>query len=227
MFFDWWTPIDNLPLLLGGALISIEITILVFVLSLVFGTLVGFLRYNKKNKVLYLISTVYVEVIRNTPMLVQIFFIYFGLPQFNIYLPALFAGILGLTINNSAYIAEIIRSGIQSIPKGQWEAAGCLGLSRIRVFLDIIFPQALRNIFPSLTNQFIMILFGTSLLSALDIKDLTQRASILNSQSFRTFEIFAFAVVIYYILSLVSSKVLRIINKKFFPSINDVGGVSK
>lgn len=220
MFLDWWTPIENLPLLLRGALVSMELTLIVFALSVFFGTIIGFLRYNKKNKAGYRISTVYVELIRNTPMLVQIFFLYFGLPQFKIYLPAIVAGVMGLTINNSAYIAEIIRAGIQSISKGQWEAANCLGLKPINVFLDVIFPQALRNVFPSLINQFIMILFGTSLLSVLDIKDLTQVASILNSQNFRTLELFTFAIAIYYVMSVVCSKVLRVINVKFFPSIS-------
>ena len=102
MFLDWWTPIENLPALLKGALVSLELTLTVFALSLFFGTIVGFLRYNKHHKAGYRIATVYVELIRNTPMLVQIFFLYFGLPQFKIYLPALFAGILGLTINNTA-----------------------------------------------------------------------------------------------------------------------------
>lgn len=131
--------------------------------------------------------------------------------------------ILGLTINNTAYIAEIVRSGIQSIPKGQWEAANCLGLKPIHTFLDVIFPQALRNIFPSLINQFIMILFGTSLLSVLDIKDLTQVASILNSQNFRTLELFTFAIGIYYIMSVICSKILRYVNNRFFPSISNGG----
>ena len=223
MFLDWWTPIENLPALLKGALVSLELTLTVFALSLFFGTIVGFLRYNKHHKAGYRIATVYVELIRNTPMLVQIFFLYFGLPQFKIYLPALFAGILGLTINNTAYIAEIVRSGIQSIPKGQWEAANCLGLKPIHTFLDVIFPQALRNIFPSLINQFIMILFGTSLLSVIDIKDLTQVASILNSQNFRTLELFTFAIGIYYIMSVICSKILRYVNNRFFPSISNGG----
>ncbi len=117
MFLDWWTPIENLPALLKGALVSLELTLTVFALSLFFGTIVGFLRYNKHHKAGYRIATVYVELIRNTPMLVQIFFLYFGLPQFKIYLPALFAGILGLTINNTAYIAEIVRSVSSLSPK--------------------------------------------------------------------------------------------------------------
>ena len=101
--------------------------------------------------------------------------------------------------------------------------ANCLGLKPIHTFLDVIFPQALHNIFPSLINQFIMILFGTSLLSVLDIKDLTQVASILNSQNFRTLELFTFAIGIYYIMSVICSKILRYVNNRFFPSISNGG----
>jgi His/Glu/Gln/Arg/opine family amino acid ABC transporter permease subunit len=220
MFFDWWTPIDNLPILLKGALLSISLTILVFLISIIFGTLLGLLRFNRDNKITYGLATIYIEFIRNTPLLVQIFFIYFGLPQFNIYLPAMLSGIIGLSINNSAYIAEIIRSGIQSISKGQWEASKCLGLTKTQIFINVIYPQALRNIFPSLINQFVMILFGTSLLSVLDIRDLTQVSSILNSQTFRTFEIFSVAIIIYYCMTFVILRILRTINKKYFPSIS-------
>lgn len=223
MFFDWGTPIRNLPLLLGGALVSLELTLVVFILSFFFGTLLAIVRYSRKNRLLYSLATIYVELIRNTPVLVQIFFIYFGLPQFGIRLPPVLAGIIGLTINNSAYISEILRAGIQSITKGQWEAAHSIGLSDYRVFVSVIYPQALRNIFPSLSNQFIMVLFGTSLLSVLDIKDLTQRASILNSETFRTMEIFIFVTLMYYGISVLCSMLLRYINKKYFPSMESRG----
>lgn len=220
MFLDWWTPIEHLPELLRGALVTLELTVLVFFLSLFFGTLIGQQRFHKENRVSYRIATIYVEVIRNTPLLVQLFFIYFGLPQFGIYLPATLAGVIGLTINNSAYVAEIVRAGIQSIPKGQWEAANCLALTQSQVFTYVIFPQTLRNVFPSLINQFVMIMFGTSLLSALDIKDLTQVASILNSQTFRTVELFSFAILIYYVMSVITTRILHYINNKYFPSIS-------
>lgn len=220
MFFDWWTPIKNLPALLQGALLSLELTALVFFLSLLLGTLVGYIRYARSNKILYAIATVYVEVIRNTPVLVQLFFIYFGLPQFGIYLDKMVAGVIGLTVNNAAYIAETIRGGIMAVPKGQWEAARCIALKPIRVFTDVIFPQTLRNVFPALINQVIMVFFGTSLLSALDVRDLTQVASILNSRTFRTFELFSVAILIYFVISQLIQIILRYVNKKFFPSVN-------
>ena len=219
MFFDWGLPFRNLPILLRGVAESVWITLVVFAIAFVLGLLLALIRFTKKNRVLYATATAYVEIIRNTPALVQIFFIYFGLPQFGIMPNPLFAGILALSLNNAAYISEILRSGIQAVPKEQWEAANSIGLTNFRVFMSVVFPQAMRNIFPSLINQFIMVLFGTSLLTALDVKELTQVSSILNSRTFRTMEIFIFATAIYYGITTLLSAILRAINKKYFPSL--------
>ncbi len=219
MFFDWGTPILHIGDFIKGAFTSLWIAVLVFFLSFLFGTLLALVRFKKKKNIIFFLATAYVEFIRNTPVLVQIFIIYFGLPQFNIRLSPITAGVLALAINNSAYIAEIIRAGIQSIHKGQWEAAASIGLSNFQMFRLVIFPLALRNIFPSLSNQFILILFGTSLLSILDVRELTQRASILNSETFRTMEIFVFVTLMYYAISIFSSTVLRWVNHRFYPNI--------
>jgi polar amino acid transport system permease protein len=218
MFFDWGTPFRHLDELLSGAGTTIWITTLTFLLSFVLGTTLAVARTNRNGKLFYTLSTLYVELIRNTPVLVQIFFIYFGLPQLGILLPPLMAGLIALTVNNSAYIAEIMRSGIQSIHKGQREAAASIGLTEFQVFRYVILPQALRNMFPSLINQFILILFGTSLLSILDVRELTQQASILNSQTFRTMEIFIFVTLMYYVISIICSFILKWVNRRFFPS---------
>jgi polar amino acid transport system permease protein len=217
MFFDWGTPISHIDELIQGAGFSLWITVLTFALSCLFGTLLALARVSQNYKTLYIIATMYVELIRNTPVLVQIFFIYFGLPQFGVLLPPLLAGVIALTINNAAYICEIMRAGIHSIVKGQREAAESLGLTGFQMFRLVILPQALRNIFPALANQFIMILFGTSLLSILDIRELTQKASILNSETFRTMEIFIFVTLMYYVISIVCSAILKWVNRKFFP----------
>jgi polar amino acid transport system permease protein len=222
MFFDWWTPIRNFPYLLTGAFWTLGLTLVVFILSFAAGTGLGVIRYNRKNPVVYAIASVYIELIRNTPVLVQIFLIYFGLPQFGISLPPLVAGIIALTINNSAYISEIVRAGIQVIHKGQTEASHSIGLTDYQTFLFVVFPQALRNIFPAMTNQFIMIIFGTTFLSTLDVRELTQRASILNSETFRTMEIFVFVTLMYYGISVLCSAGLRWINRRYFPQINSL-----
>jgi polar amino acid transport system permease protein len=195
------------------------ITLVAFFLAVIVGILLAIVRH-QRYPVLYPIATIYVELIRNTPVLVQIFLIYFGLPQFQIYLPPLLAGIIALAINNSAYLSEIVRSGIQAISKGQWEAAETIGLTKPRIFRLIIIPQAIRNIFPALSNQFIMILFGTSLLSVLDIRELTQVSSIFNSENARVLETDTFVIFIYYFMAIVSILMLKWVNRRFFPSVN-------
>ena len=206
MFLDWWTPIENLPALLKGALVSLELTLTVFALSLFFGTIVGFLRYNKHHKAGYRIATVYVELIRNTPMLVQIFFLYFGLPQFKIYLPALFAGILGLTINNTAYIAEIVRSGIQSIPKGQWEAAKCIGLNPVDVLRDVVLPQSFKISLPALIGFHLGLIKDTSIASIIGYSELLREGKTIMNVTGYPFETYILVAVIYFIICYPLSK---------------------
>lgn len=223
VFFDWSTPIRYLPELITGAFVTLAITIFEFAVSMVLGIGIGYVRYAKPNKIAYKIATIYVEVMRNTPVLVQLFFLYYGLPQLGIYFPALFVGLFGLIINATAYNAEIVRGGIVSVPKGQWEAAQCVGLKKGETFFNVILPQAIRNIGPSLVNQFQIYLFSSSLLSALGIEELTRVTVILNGKTFRTFELYTAAIILYYILSLSTSFILKKINVKYFPSVSSKG----
>ena len=221
MFFDWLTPLAHWKELVSGALVTLGITLITFILAFILGIILGFARYAKReriiNRIIYFIATAYIEVIRNTPALIQIYLIYFGLPEFGIRLKPLSAGILALVINNSAYIAEIVRAGLRSIDKGQHEAAQAIGLSNLRIFGLVIFPQALRNIFPALGNQLIMIVFGTSLLSIVDVRELTDVALILNAETFRTLETFIAITVMYYIMTLFLVRLLTFLDKKMFP----------
>lgn len=219
VFLDWNLPVKRLPELLRGATVSVALTALIFALSFVLGTALALLRFRKSGRLGYRIATVYVEIFRNTPALVQIYLIYYGLPQFGIVLRSVMAGVVALSLNNGAYIGEILRSGIQSIDKGQWEAASCISLSPAKTFLRVIFPQALRNIFPSLINQYIMLFFATTLLSTIDVKELMQTVSLYSATTFRTIEFFTFASVIYFVLSLITSFILRRINARFFASL--------
>lgn len=222
-FFDWSTPIAHLPDLLHGALITFLLTLIVFVIQVAGGAFLGYIRYRKKPVALYRIITAYVELIRNTPLLVQIFLIYFGLPQLKVYLNNYFAGILALSLCECAYACEIFRAGIQSIGRGQWEAGKCIGLSRSRIFLDIVLPQAMRNIFPAMINQFVYTMYMTTLLSALDVRELVDVTTIIATSTFRTFEMYTFAIVIFYLMSTASTFLLKKINNRFFPSISRKG----
>ena len=166
--------------------------------------------------VLYPIVSAFVEIMRNTPLLVQLFFAYFGLPQIGIYLTPWVCGVIVLSLNSAAYYSEILRGGIQSIQKGQWEVSKSLNISKVGTFIHVIFPQAIRDVFPSITNQLILLIFGTSVLSILDVRELTQVASLLNSHSFRSMELYMFLMIFYYGITTLIVSVARLVYKKCF-----------
>ncbi len=195
-----------------------QISVICFIASLLLGTLCSIVRFSKKPKILYVFVSAFVEIMRNTPLLVQLFFVFFGIPQIGISLSPWTAGVLVLSLNSAAYYCEIMRGGIQSIPKGQWEAAESLCLSKTSAFIRVIFPQAVRDAFPSIANQLVLLIFGTSVLSILDVRELTQTASILNSQSFRSMEIFTFVMLFYYAVTALILLFTRLAYKKWFAS---------
>ena len=195
-----------------------QISVICFIASLLLGTRCSIVRFSKKPKILYVFVSAFVEIMRNTPLLVQLFFVFFGIPQIGISLSPWTAGVLVLSLNSAAYYCEIMRGGIQSIPKGQWEAAESLCLSKTSAFIRVIFPQAVRDAFPSIANQLVLLIFGTSVLSILDVRELTQTASILNSQSFRSMEIFTFVMLFYYAVTALILLFTRLAYKKWFAS---------
>jgi polar amino acid transport system permease protein len=205
--------IDNLPFLLEGALITLEITALSVLLGLVIGTFVGIGRLSKF-KIFSIPSTIYVEFLRGTPLLVQIFLIYFGLPSLGINIPAFPAGIFALGINSGAYVAEIVRAGIQSIPKGQFEAARSLGLTQWQTMRYIILPQAFRNILPAIVNEFIALMKDTSLVSVIALRELLRSGQIIISRTFQSFSVYSAVAIIYFILTFTTSRIMRAVEKK-------------
>lgn len=217
MNFDWSAPLSNIGVLLQGVVVTLQVTIISFICAFILGLLGALGRRSRFVPVRFL-ATVYVEVIRNTPVLLQIFVVYFGLPAVGVRFNGLIAGIVALSINSGAYLAEIIRAGIQSIPRGQIEAASALALSPMQTFSRIIFPQALRNVYPAVVNQFIMILLGSSLLSAIAVPDLMGTAMVVNSNTLRTVETFTIVLVLYLVLTNCASIVLTIIGRVLFPA---------
>lgn len=214
--FDWGAPIRNLDLLMQGLAVTLQVTTLSFVFAFALG-LVGALARRSRVWPLRFVATVYVEAIRNTPVLLQIFVIFFGLPSVGIRFDAVTAGIIALSVNSGAYLTEIIRAGIQSISRGQIEAATALGLSPAQIFGRVVFPQALRNIYPPVVNQFIMVLLGSSLLSAIAVPDLTGNALVVNSRTYRTVEVFSFVTLAYAALTLAASGLLNLLGRLLFP----------
>lgn len=221
-FLDWWTPIKNFPVLLQACGLSLLFMIIGFAFELVLGAVFGYIRYTKKG-ILYPVITVYVEIIRNTPLLVQLLLFYFGLPQLGISTTPFQTGAIGMICYGVAYGTEIYRGGIQSIDKGQWEAGKCLGLSKGRIFIDIIFPQTLRTIFPTLTNESVYMLYATSLLSAVSVEELMGKTKYIAGSTFRTLEMYVACLILYYLMASIIAFIMRKINLKYFPSVSSTG----
>ncbi|CAH2409045.1 amino acid ABC transporter permease [Mesorhizobium escarrei] len=145
---------------------------------------------------------VYVEVIRNTPFLVQLFFIFFGLPSIGVRLDPLLAAILAMTLNMAAYTIEIVGAGLDAVPRGQTEAALALGLRPRQVFVKIVLPQALKVIFPALTSQIIIMMLESAVVSQIAVRELTYEADMLQARTFRAFETYFVVTIVYLVLSM-------------------------
>jgi polar amino acid transport system permease protein len=158
----------------------------------------------------------YVEVIRNTPLLIQLFIVFFGLPSLGLRLDAITAALISLTINLGAYSVEIVRAGLQAIPKPQIEAGHSLGLSGFQVFRYIIIMPALQLMFPALASQFILLMLATSIASQISVPELFHAASIIQSRTFRDFEVYSVIAVLYLTLALTLRGVFATIYKLAF-----------
>lgn len=209
----------NIAEIMPRLLLSLGITIKLTLVSLVIATFLGLLSCLmsiSSRKPLKLISAAYLDIIRGTPLIVQAFFIYFGVPQLlqsmglNVRLSPDVAGIITLSLNAGAYMSEIFRSGIEAVDRGQMEAARSLGLPKSRAMWKVIIPQAIRIITPSLVNQFIITLKDTSILSVIGIRELTQTGKLIIATTFESFKVWALVAVMY----LVIIKILSMLSKK-------------
>jgi polar amino acid transport system permease protein len=165
---------------------------------------------------LRLLGAVYVEAIRNTPALVQVFLVYFGLPFFGIHLPAFVAGVVALAINAGAYLTETIRAGLGSVAPGQFEAARTLGLSRGSVFAHVVLPQAVRVVYPPVVNEFIQVILGSSLLSTIALNEITGVTLTINGATFETINAFSVALVLYLLITTVVSLGANLLARTMF-----------
>jgi len=199
----------SLPFLLEGLLVTLGLTIVSILIGIVIGSLAGIARVSKV-KILRSVATVYIDFIRGTPLLVQVFLIYFGIPGLTgSPVPSTVAAIVALSINSGAYVAEIVRAGIQSIDKGQEEAAKSLGMSAVQAMRYIIFPQTIRRILPPLGNEFISLLKESSLVSAISIEELLRKGQIVITRNFRPFEIYITVALMYLVMTLLISQLVR------------------
>jgi polar amino acid transport system permease protein len=204
MLTDWQPMLDHAGEFVRGTLLTAEVSVLAFVLAFALA-LLGAAGRRSPRWLPRVLAGTFVEVIRNTPVLLQVFVAYFALPSVGIPLSRFQAGVAALAVNAGAYLTEVLRSGIEAVPKGQREAAGVLALSEWASFRYVVMPQALRNVYPAVVNQFVQVILGTSLLSAIALPELTGTAQTVNSETLLTMQVFAVALVIYLVLTNVVS----------------------
>ena len=198
------------PLLLKGTLSTVQLSVLAMLLGLGVAIVCAWGKTAGPRPLRWLIN-IYIELIRNTPFLVQLFFFFFALPALGLRWSAYTAALTAMVVNLGAYATEIIRAGIESIPKGQIEAGLALNLKRHEIFRFVILKPALRTVYPALTSQFILLMLSSSVVSAISADDLTSVAANLQSQTFRSFEIYIVVAVIYLLLALAFSAMFRTI----------------
>jgi polar amino acid transport system permease protein len=213
--FDFSLIWQNFGLLMSGAALTIKISLLAIAFGLIIG-IIGALFRTSGNRFLDWIALAYVEIIRNTPYLIQLFFIFFGLPNLGIKLTAEQAAILSLAVNFGAYSTEIVRSGVESIHKGQVEAGLAIGFKPLAVFRLIVLPPALANVYPALVGQVILAVLFTSVVSQIATEDLTFAGDYLNSRTFRSFEIYFTLALIYLGIVWLIKALSFVVEKRFF-----------
>ena len=205
--------ISILPRILSALKITISATLVGFVLATLLG-MVLMIMNRSKNRALSLTARGFVSFIRSTPLLVQLFFIFYVFPQFGLSLAPFTAGVLGLGFHYSTYLSEVFRSGIDAIPKGQWEAATALNFTQRQTWRRIIIPQGLPPVLPVIGNYFITMFKETPLLSAITLVEIMQTAKIIGSGTFRYLESFTIVGILFFLLSYPSSQLVRYMEKK-------------
>ncbi|MDF2536906.1 MAG: amine acid transporter, permease protein region, His/Glu/Gln/Arg/opine family [Bacillales bacterium] len=205
-----------------GLLMTLFLSLVSVLIGIVIGFLVTIARMSS-NKVLSFFAKFYTDFIRGTPILVQVFLFYFGLPQIGIPIPSIpgipgsreiITGIIAISLNSSAYISEIYRSGLQSIDKGQIEAAKSLGLNKKQTLRFVTVPQAIRRVLPALFNEFITVTKESSIVSIVGLRDLMYVSTLVRAATYRTFESLIVIAIIYFILTSVLTKILSVIERK-------------
>ncbi len=214
--------LEALPTLLKGALITLQLTAVAVALGSVGGIALGIARLSKVG-IVRLLARIYIDFFRGTPLLVQLFMIYFGVPAlvrsfgFDFSFNQWGAAVLGLSLNSAAYLAEIVRAGIQSIEVGQKEASESLGLSQSQTMRYVVFPQALRRMVPPLGNEFITLLKDTSLVAVIGYQELFRQGQLVVARNFRSFEIFFAVALIYLALNVIASQGFSLLERKLDP----------
>jgi len=204
---------NSLPNLLHGTAVSLQITVIAAFIGLTLGSIFGLAENSKSALISFAVGT-YVTLFRGTPILIQILFVYYVLPQFGIVIAPFWAASLAIGLNSCAYISQVIRTGISAVPKGQIEAAHTLGFTSIKTMRHIVFPQAFRVALPALGNELITLVKDSSLASIIGVMELSKEASIIRSRTYDAFSILLAVAIIYFILTTTLSFCLKKYEKR-------------
>jgi len=213
--FNFRDVFQNIDMLVDGALLTLQLSAVTMAFGLLLG-IVGALARSWGPRPVRIAAATYVESVRNTPLLIQLFLVFFGLPSAGIRLTADTAAVVALTINLGAYSTEIIRAGIESIHKSQVEAGLSLGLSRLQVFRYIVLFPALKVIYPALASQFVLLMLATSIVSQIAATELFHMASVLQSRTFRDFEVYIVTAGFYLAMALAFRLLFAMIHRWAF-----------
>lgn len=206
---------QSLPMFMKGMGLTAELTIVSLIIAMVIG-LVSCLMNISKFRILRWLSQIYINIIRGTPLLVQAFFIYFGVTNaLSFRMSAFVAGVIALSLNAGAYLSEIFRGGIQAVNNGQMEAARSLGLSYGKAMRKVILPQAFRIVIPSVVNQCIITLKDTSIISVIGLAELTMQGSQVIARTYRSFEVWLIVGTLYFVLVYALTKLSKFVEKRF------------
>jgi len=215
MTIDWTIISEYFPIFMKGLQMTLVISVVSILLGFIGGILIGMCRISR-NRLVYGASTVYVEAFRGTPLLIQIFLIYLGLPQLGIYIDnPLVAGLIALSLNSAAYQSEIFRGGVQSISVGQIEAARSLGMTYNQALLNVVIPQALRNALPPYTNEFITMIKDSSLVMTIGVLELTLRGKLISATTGQSIPVLLFVAILYFVMTFSTSRILRYVERRF------------
>jgi polar amino acid transport system permease protein len=212
---DFGALLQYLSLFLEGTAVTLGLTAVASLLGIALG-IAGACAFRSKHLWLRRAIAGYVEVIRNTPFIVQMFFLFFGLPSIGLRLSALQAAALAMTINLTAYAIEILRAGLEAVPPGQREAGRSMGLSPMLIFGFIILPQALANVYPALVGQITITMLESAVVSQIAVVDLTHVADYIQSRNFRSFETYLVITLIYLVLAVLMRRMLALAGRQLF-----------
>ncbi|ADE15778.1 ectoine/hydroxyectoine ABC transporter, permease protein EhuD [Nitrosococcus halophilus Nc 4] len=214
MVFDWQYALDILPDLLRGFWVTIQATFWGMTAALILGLAWAILR-RSAIRIMATITAWVVEFIRSTPLLVQLYFLFFVLPEFGVTLSPFLTGVVGLGLHYSTYTSEVYRAGIEGVPEGQWEAAIALNMSRFHIWKAIILPQAIPPVIPALGNYLIAMFKDTPLLAAITVMELLQTAKLSGAETFRYLEPLTLVGLLFLVISLLSSRLIRKLEARF------------